>query len=65
MYADRRYAREIIKRVRFDEIRAEKAEKIAKFHGKQEATMFWDMLSIMIDEEYDHIVELEQQKRRA
>ncbi len=56
MYADRRYAREIIKRVRFDEIRAEKSEAIAKRYGKQEATMLWDMLSVIIDEEYDHIL---------
>lgn len=65
MYADRRYAREIIKRVRFDEVRAEKAEVIAKYHGKQEATMFWDMLSLVIDEEYEHIIEQPKTKRRA
>lgn len=65
MYLDRKYVRDIIKRVRFDEVREHKAQFIARKYGKQEATMFWDMLSTLIDEEYEHLIQEEDQLKEA
>ena len=59
---DRSYVRDIVKRVRVSEKFEHKAKTVADEHGKPEATLYFDILDVVIDEMYDAIMAEKQVK---